>query len=181
MRGKWPVLTAVFAAGVVYVAYPYIALYQLGTAIRSADAATLETMVDWYSVREGIKEDVCDLGLDSGANADALPEFGASFVRGIASSQIDRAVTPQAVLAAVNAAPAQPRGPDVHVNWAFFDGLASFLVSLQAPGQPDPIKIGMTLRRGVWHVHRVWLPDAMLGGAAPGYVVIRVAARRPQP
>ncbi len=166
MRGKWSLLTALVAGGVVYLSYPYVTLYQLGSAIRSADAATLESMVDWYSVREGIKEDVCDLGLEPAANA--LPEFGASFMRGIASSQIDKAVTPQALVAAVNTAPARPQGADVHVNWAFFDGLSSFLVSLRAPGQADPIKLQMTLRHGEWHVHRVWLPDSMLGGSADG-------------
>ena len=98
MRARWPLLATVLSLGIAYVAYPYVALYRLGSAIRSADAATLEVLVDWPAVREGIKEDVCDLAAENSnpkATAD-LPPFGASFVRGIASSSIDQKVTPQA-------------------------------------------------------------------------------------
>ncbi len=102
MRARWPLLATVLSIGVAYVAYPYLTLYRLGWAIHSADAATLEALVDWPAVREGIKEDVCDLVADDPApqTKGALPPFGASFMRGIRSSAIDQAVTPQALLAA---------------------------------------------------------------------------------
>ena len=88
MRARWPLLATVLSVGVAYVAYPYVTLYRLGSAIKGADAATLESLVDWPAVREGIKEDVCDLGADDpGPKTGAeLPPFGASFVRGITSS-----------------------------------------------------------------------------------------------
>ncbi len=88
VRARFPVLAMVLSVGVAYVAYPYITLYRLGEAIRGADAATLETLVDWPSVREGIKEDICDLVVDDGETQRGakLPPFGASFMRGIASS-----------------------------------------------------------------------------------------------
>jgi hypothetical protein len=135
MRARWPLLATVLSLGVTYAAYPYVTLYRLGSAIQGADAATLESLVNWAAVREGIKEDVCDLAADPpGPRAGSeLPPFGASFVRGIASSAIDQAVTPQALLAATSTTPADkpaPRGADVHVNWAFFDSPTTFLVSL---------------------------------------------------
>ncbi len=168
MRAKWPVLAAVLAVGATYVAYPYYTLYRLGEAIRQGDSTTLQSLIDWPSVREGIKEDVCDLVLDDppytrqSAN---LPPFGASFVRGIASSSIDRAVTPEALVAAVSTTsqpPVADVGADVHVRWAFFDDPTSFSVSFKAPGQVGPIRLQMQLRNAHWRVRRVWLPAELL-------------------
>ena len=177
MRTKWTLLAMVLGIGAAYVAYPYATLYRLGSAIQSADASTLESLINWPAVREGIKEDVCDLAAAAPAgNTDAdLPPFGASFMRGIASSAIDQAVTPQALLAVaatrvpgseVPGADGPPRGADVHVNWAFFDSPTTFLVSLRAPGQADPIKLEMGLRHGEWRVQRVWLPSDLLSSGS---------------
>jgi Protein of unknown function (DUF2939) len=172
MRARWPLLATMLSVGVAYVAFPYVTLYRLGSAIRGGDAATLESLVDWPAVREGIKEDVCDLGADEPAphgNA-GLPPFGASFVHGIESGAIDHAVTPQALLAATATLPSSPpprprRGAEVRVTWAFFDGPTTFLVSLQPPNQTEPIKLELDLRHGEWRVQRVWLPPELL---APG-------------
>ena len=173
MRARWPLLATVLSVGVAYVAYPYVTLYRLGSAIQSADATTLEALVDWPAVREGIKEDVCDLGTDAPGpkTGTSLPPFGASFVRGIASNSIDKSITPQALLAAsTSSLPAKeparaPQGADVHVNWAFFDSPTTFLVSLRAHGQAEPIKLELDLQHGAWRVQRVWLPAELL---APG-------------
>jgi hypothetical protein len=168
MRVKWPIVATLFTVGLAYAAYPYVTLYRLGNAIRVADAGTLQVLVDWPAVREGIKEDICDLVVDEPdtKSSSTLPPFGASFMRGIASSTIDRTVTPQALLAATGSMPsksAEPeRGADVHVNWAFFDSPTTFLVSLQAPGQSEPIKLEMDLRHGAWQIRRVWLPAELL-------------------
>jgi hypothetical protein len=170
MRARWPVLATVVGVGVAYAAYPYVTLYRLGSAVQSADSATLESLVNWPAVREGIKEDICDLVADEpDANGGtALPAFGASFRRGIASSAIDRSVTAQAFVASATVSPGSklaPSGANVHVNWAFFDSPTTFLVSVRTPGQTDPLKLEMDLRHGAWRVQRVWLPADML---APG-------------
>jgi Protein of unknown function (DUF2939) len=174
MRARWPLLATVLSVVVAYAAYPYVTLYRLGSAIQGADAATLESLVDWPAVREGIKEDVCDLGADvpgPSRTGGELPPFGASFIRGITSNSIDKAVTPQALLAAATVPiippPRQPRGADVHVNWAFFDSPTTFLISLQARGQSEPIKLEMDLRAGEWRIMRVWLPAELLSPGAP--------------
>jgi hypothetical protein len=165
-------LATIAAVGLAYGAYPYFTLYRLGNAIRSGDARTLEALVDWPSVREGIKEDVCDLVVETPTVQKAgaeLPPFGASFMRGIAANAIDQAVTPQALLAAASSneakrPPAPLRGADVHVQWAFFDGPTGFRISLHAPGQADPIQMQMTLHNGEWRIDRVWLPVELLSG-----------------
>ncbi len=166
MRARWPLLATVLSVGAAYVAYPYVTLYRLGSAIQGADAATLESLVDWPAVREGIKEDVCDLVVDTPGpkTGGELPPFGASFMRGIAANAIDQAVTPQALLAAstLPASRPAPRGADVHVSWAFFDSPTTFMVSLQAQGQSEPVKLEMDLKDGEWRVQRVWLPAEML-------------------
>jgi hypothetical protein len=173
MRARWPFLAAVLSVHVGYVAYPYVTLYHLGSAIQSADAATLDSLVDWPAVREGIKEDVCDLAFDDPGpkRGGALPPFGASFMRGITSNAIDQAVTLQALLAATSPSPlaaSRParQGADVHVSWAFFDSPATFMVNLQAPGQAEPLKLEMDLRKGAWRVQRVWLPSELLRPAS---------------
>lgn len=172
MRARWPLLATFLTVGLAYVAYPYFTLYRLGEAIRGADAATLESLVDWPSVREGIKEDICDLAADD-ANPNQgkeLPPFGASFVRGIASNTIDQKVTPQAIVAATVALPdnrqATPRpGADVHIGWAFFESPTQFDISLRTQGLPDPIRLEMSLRHGRWQIRRVWLPPELLTAA----------------
>ncbi|MDR3531549.1 MAG: DUF2939 domain-containing protein [Rhodopila sp.] len=170
MRARWPLLATLLSVAAAYVAYPYVTLYRLGSAIQGADANTLEALVDWPAVREGIKEDICDLVTDdSGPKTGAeLPPFGASFIRGIASSAVDQAVTPQALLAVAAPIPARPpttRGADVHVNWAFFETPTTFIVSLSAPGQAEPIKLEMDLRHAEWRVRRVWLPADLLSNS----------------
>ena len=175
MRARWPLLATMLSVGVAYAAFPYVTLYRLGSAIHGADAATLESLVDWPAVREGIKEDVCDLSADDPGPTKAgteLAPFGASFIRGITSNSIDKAVTPQALLAAtatasLPASRSSPRGADV--DWAFLDNLTTFMVSLRVAGQAEPVKLEMALRHGAWRVQRVWLPAELL---LPGHQLV---------
>lgn len=170
MVGKKPLIGALLAVGVTYGVYPYVTLYRLGQAIRNGDAARLESLVDWPSVREGIKEDICDFVIDQPQQTrddGKLPPFGAGFVRGIATNAVDRKVTPEALVAAVqapNTAEATP-GAAVQVSWAFFASPSAFLVDLNTPGQASPIRLQMDLRNGSWQVTRVWLPPELLGQA----------------
>jgi hypothetical protein len=169
MQARWPLLATAVTASFAYLAYPYVTLYRLGSAVQTADAATLERLVDWHSVREGIKEDICDLVVDDvpAQPPGKLPAFGASFVRGIAAGTIDRQVTPQAIAAAASTAPRSDRAPastmsKVALNWAFFDSPTVFTVALSAKGMQEPIRMEMDLRQGTWQVRRVWLPEEML-------------------
>jgi hypothetical protein len=171
MVGKKPIIAALLAVALAYVVYPYATLYRLGQAIRHGDASTLQSMVDWPAVREGIKEDICDLVIDQSSEAKAsgqLPPFGAGFVRGIAANVVDARVTPEALVAAAQQPDVKKplrQGAAVQVSWAFFSGPAEFQVDLYAPGQIEPIRLQLDLRYGAWQVTRVWLPAELLGQA----------------
>jgi hypothetical protein len=170
MRAKWPALTILLALCAGYVGYPYATLYRLTVAVRQADAATLQSMVDWYSVREGLKEDLCDMAVDDPANArpsNELAPFGESFVRGIIGNLPDKNVTPETLVSMTRATHAAPR-PDTHVVWAFFNNPTRFLVDVRANGSVEPIRIVMELRGMRWRVRRVWLPNKMLERANSG-------------
>jgi hypothetical protein len=166
-----PILAAALAIGVAYAAYPYVTLYRLDSAIHAGDAATLRTLVDWPAVREGIKEDICDNVTDVAevtGSGGKLPAFGASFVRGIASNTVDEQVTAEGLVDMTrhHAAGTATRGSAMQVNWAFFSDPTNFIVSVDTSGQPEPIKLQLSLKDATWHVTRIWLPPALLGGQA---------------
>jgi len=167
------IMAAVLAVGVGYAAYPYVTLYRLGHAIHTGDAATLRTLVDWPAVREGIKEDICDNIADDPevtVSGGKLPAFGASFVRGIAANAVDQQVTAEGLVDMTHhhATGTALRGAAVRVNWAFFHDPTDFIVSLNAPGQREPIKLQMNLTDAGWQVTRIWLPPALLDQANAG-------------
>ena len=159
-----PILAAILAVGVGYVASPYVTLYRLDQAVRTGDSASLQRLVDWPAVREGIKEDICDgLAGDPGQQLERgkLPPFGASFMHGIATNAVDRAVTPEALVHFTrNGGDAQ--GAATQVDWAFFDDPTEFVVSLAVPGQQGPVRLLMTLKDEHWQVTRIWLTPRLL-------------------
>jgi hypothetical protein len=178
-RGAIGATVAVLA---LYAAAPYVTLYRLRAAALSGDAATLATLVDWDDVREGIKEDICDQVLDdpsvpaaqkATAAPTALPPFGASFVRGIASNEIDSMVTPQRLVVALRPAFVTPSDTLLHrttatslfsvaLDRAMFSGPTRFIVALHAVGMPGRIRLQLDLRNGGWKVTRAWLPPDFL-------------------
>lgn len=164
------ILAAALVMGAAYVAYPYVTLYRLGSAVQTGDAVALRGLVNWPQVRAGIKQDICaHIGKTPRAEkvSDSLPPFGASFARGIATNVVDQTVTPQHLVEITRreefATGTAPRSP--HVTWAFFAGPARFIADLDAPGEKAPIRLQLTLRDGVWQLTRIWLPHGMLGQA----------------
>lgn len=163
MRGKRAIFTALALVGVSYAAYPFVTLYQLRCAVRGGDASMLTKLVDWYAVREGIKEDICDMVLEEPSNmADSgrLPAFGAGFVRGVAGSSVDREFTAEKV--AKMADPSAGSSDDATISWAFFRTPAHFEVNISISGQTEPVKAEMELAGFRWKVKRIWLPESLL-------------------
>jgi hypothetical protein len=145
-------------------------LYRLDSAVRQSDAATLRSLVDWYAVREGLKEDICDMVLDEPANArpsNELAPFGASFVRGMTGNVVDQKVTPETVVSMTHGG-AWARPVEAHVIWAFFQDPTSFSVNLRTEGAAQPIRVIMELRDLRWRVRRVWLPNELLARVPAG-------------
>lgn len=163
-----PILAAVLAIGVAYAAYPCVTLYRIDNAIHAGDAATLRTLVDWPAVREGIKEDICDNVTDDPemtGSGGKLPAFGASFVRGIASNSVDQQITAEGLVDMTrhHVTGEARRGSAMQVHWAFFSDPTNFIVSVEASGQPEPIKLQLSLKDATWQVTRIWLPPGLLG------------------
>ncbi len=161
------IVLLIAAVGLGYGLYPYVALYQLKSAMHDGDPVSLSQMIDWSSVREGIKEDLCDLVLDTPGEPigrDVLPPFGASFIRGVTGSAVDRTVNPETLVAATrepsDATPSSYEG--ARVSWAFFSGPGSFRIDVETPGVAIPIRVDMELRGLQWLVRRVSLPPALL-------------------
>ena len=165
MRAKWPILAMFVVLGVGYLGYPYVTLYRLDVAVRENDASTLRSLVDWYAVREGLKEDICDMVLDTPAAApranDELPPFGASFVRGMTANVVDQRVTPE-TLVSMSRSPVTKSQPAAHLTWAFFDSPTEFSVVVQTSEAAEPIRVMMELHGMTWQVRRVWVPNEIL-------------------
>ena len=126
------------SARFAYVAYPYVTLARLGAALGTGDAKTLEKLVAWGPVREGIKEDICDdVPDDAGGHraAGCVPSASPSRTR-VASNLVDAHVSPHGILAA--AAHFDPGsmtlGAVSGVKWAFFESPTEFVAELQPPG-----------------------------------------------
>ncbi len=153
-----------------YVAYPYVTLARLGAALGSGDAGTLESLVAWGPVREGIKEDISDDVTDVPANDTGLRPFGFSFVRGVAANVVDARVSPHGILAALrHFDPANlTLGAISGVRWAFFESPTQFEAELRPPGMAagaPPVRVEMELHGFSWKVTRVWLPPTLLAAA----------------
>jgi hypothetical protein len=165
-RVGWPVLGVFILLSLGYFSYPYCTLYRLDFAMRHADAATLRSLVDWYAVREGLKEDLCDMATDEPGDVrqtNELPPFGAGFMRGIALNVVDRTVTAETLAGMTRTAAPDPASAP-HLIWAFFDNPTQFAVEVRAGGGA-PIHMVMQLRDLRWQVRRVWLTNEMLGHA----------------
>jgi hypothetical protein len=167
LRGKRVLIVSALCA-LAYVAYPYVTLARLGAALGSGDAKTLETLVAWGPVREGIKEDICDDVSDApAANDTALRPFGFSFAHSVASNIVDAHVSPHGILAAARRFdPANMTlGAVSGVKWAFFETPTQFVAELQPPGSAKdapPVRVQMELHGFAWKVTRVWLPPTLL-------------------
>jgi len=171
LRRKRVLMIAALAA-FAYVAYPYVTLARLGAALGSGDAQTLESLVAWSQVREGIKEDICDDASDipSTDTGTGLRPFGFSFVRGVASNVVDAHVSPHGILAAARRF--DPANLTLSafsgVKWAFFESPTQFVAELKPPGMTadaPPVRVQMELHGFAWKVTRVWLPPTLLAAA----------------
>ena len=169
---RW-VFSAVLGAATVYVAYPYVTLYRLANAVSTGDAATLSSLVAWESVREGVKEDICDavteVSAEDASREGALRPFGYSFVRGVAGNLVDANITPEALVSATRSPQvATDPQPHMRLNWAFFDGPKRFDVAVGMPGETGPdseLRVQMAFQHGKWMVTRAWLTSRLLMAA----------------
>ena len=171
MRFRRWFLAVLPVLAVGYIAYPYVTLYRLAHAVADGDSRALSGLVAWETVRDGVKEDICDAVMDlpeaGGPRETKLRPFGYSFVRGVAANVIDANITPEAIASVANSSnSAVFHSQDgMKLTWAFFESPRRFGVAFgtrMAAGPESELRIRMELRRGTWVVTRVWLPVPML-------------------
>ncbi len=163
MRAKRPIIAGLLSGLTLYGGYPAVTLYRLQAAVHDGNASALSELIDWPAVRQGVKEDLCDLVLDEPndpAKKNELAPFGASFVRGIAGASVDRAVTAEALAGMGH--PVEPGHGDAQIDWAFFSGPLRFNVHVSVAGITDPVRAELALVGWRWQVVRVWIPPALL-------------------
>jgi hypothetical protein len=162
LRAAWIGSGVLLALLSGYVASPYIALWRLGIALRGGNAAFVADHVDWDAVRQGMVQQV-DMEIrgepvpTQPVATDGLPPFGSSFATGLAHNVVDDAFHPAAVQAALRRLAIAGGGPGVNLRWAFFDGVGSFLITVevQRDSQVRDMQVHLSLSRATWRVVRV--------------------------
>jgi hypothetical protein len=158
-----------------YLAWPYVALYRVGNALRQGDVQALTTGVAWDSVREGLKEDIADQVTTASdgktsATMDKLPPFGSGFMTSMADKLVDQTVTPQHLAESVTAIRmAGVRGSRPELRSAWFTSPtrleASFRLPCEKPNMP-PVRVQIELVSSgwslQWRVTRAWIPMVVL-------------------
>ena len=174
----WPVWLA--SLGVLAGAYaggPFVTLWRITHALESGDRDTLQAVIAWESVRQGLKDDISEglLGMPQSRQvaSNALPPFGASFISGIAATAIDRDVTAQGLLGVARLLDPGPApggaGAVPSIVGAGFATPTCFDLRVLAPGQaPDetPLHVRLEFHQGSWQVMRVWIPQDLMDRAA---------------
>ncbi len=182
MLGRKSVIAlCVTVAAAAYLASPYVRIWQLMEAVRHGDQGMLRAGVDWDAVRAGLKADIAE-GLVGGFGdqdapaetrlaSNVLPQFGASFISGVAETVVDREVTPEHLAEMVRQLGPEEGGGSVsslplgRVKHAFFDSPTSFDLEVLCPGQDDtdaPLRVRLALRDGEWRVVRAWIPQDLV-------------------
>ena len=160
----------------VYAAYPYLALYRLGEALRTHDLDAVETKVDWVRLRQGVKDDV-----NAALVAKVMPEDGDSFAAfglalagKLASPVVDASITPTSLAAVATAdrptltalitriyVSTSPDKPLPQLVGSSFDGLTTFEATAMprgAEGEGRAIRLRFELEGGYWTLTRIHLP-----------------------
>jgi Protein of unknown function (DUF2939) len=171
------ILIGTCCAAALWFASPYFALYNFVMALKAGDQPALEKQVSWPDVRLGLKEDFGamlaeKLAADPKLKDNPFSGLGAVFGSAIVDRLIDIYVTPRGLAALIQAGKLAPQGvpsprsPETDrpvtgpvVRWAFFNGLASFLLVLEnESGTSKPLKVVMNFQNFSWKVVRVYLP-----------------------
>ena len=156
---------AMAAAGLLYIASPYMTLWSMGAALQNHDKVALCASMDWEQVRSGLKD---ALGLrqpvQQVSQQDELPGFGESFVTRVASGMIDDDITPARLDTMLKGVTSQMRS-GASLPRGYFAGPARFEAQVRVPGEA-PIRITMQIEKWHWKVTRITLPADMLNPPA---------------
>lgn len=119
-RGPFIVAAVAFVA--LWTAWPYWAIYDLQTALVNGDKVRLASLVDWTTVRDGVREDLKAAYTKKIVSADPRVQ---ALSQAVSSAAIDRVVNEQinasslSEMARNGLRDANPMG---QVRYAFFEG-----------------------------------------------------------
>jgi len=147
---------ALILASLVYLAWPYLALWDLSRAVADAGPDVLAARIDLAAVRGELRN---KLNKDSSSTLGKLSDpFILWLERGIrrlGTGALDELVTVDWVRERLTANSPPGQGFLPQVSYAFFDSPAGFAVRLGAPGQA-PVHFRMALQGFQWRVTAVY-------------------------
>lgn len=183
-RYFWAALPLALVIAVLWVAWPFYAVYDLTQGVRKGDLSTLESRVAWDSVRRGLRDDLSAILMQTLSKEEKSNRniFGAALANLLGPAIVDRAVenfvTPQAFVIAANSKNKKTSEGDAttennvvntarrlnwnHVKYAFFSGSPfAFRVDV-LPEQNFPFTKPIQFRfdwAGSWRLTRIVLPE----------------------
>ncbi len=167
----WVAMLALFAG--CYVGGPFLTLWRITRALDGGDVAVLQSLVDWTAVRQGLKDDIAEgvIGMPQQTlvASNTLPPFGASFISGIAGTEVDRSVTPEGLLQAARqidplpgAAAEMPFPAIVHAGFTAPTQFDLHLRGICQDSGEEPLHLRLALHGGGWQVVRVWVSQDLM-------------------
>jgi hypothetical protein len=190
LRRRWvkTLLGGVALLAALWIVWPYYAAYSLFIAFRDGDVSVLEDRVAWDSVRQGLRDDVNAMFLET-LRADTKKDSSAQFGAGLAAilgptiinQVVDSYVTPQAIAAVKHAEASRSSAKEIdnaridlrktvqevgrlrldQVPYAFFSGGPTTFRIDVLPENDPPLKNPVKLLfkwSGDWKLTRILLP-----------------------
>ena len=147
---------ALVLAALAYLAWPYLALWDLDRAIADADPQALAARVDIGSVRDEIRRKLNkDAPSSIGRLSDPFILWLDQGIRRLGTGALDELVTLDWVRERLRTASPPGLGLLHQVSYAFFDSPRGFRVRLGASGQAQ-VHLRMTLQGLRWRITAVY-------------------------
>lgn len=116
-RGKWPAIIAAGALLIAFVAWPYVTAYRLKAAVKSGDTAALADLIEFPTLRQGLKEQLnaamlARLAAEPGGDGGLLAGLGLALAGTFIDKAVDAYVTPAGVARLVAGDPLELQAGD---------------------------------------------------------------------
>lgn len=159
-----------------YCAYPFFTIWQIERALQNRDAVAMESLVDWNTLRAGIKSDlsgeIMRRTASEFAKQDGASALGAALGAALVDRMIDGLVSPKFFFNQADQHTIGKMRPlREFITYAFFVSPTEFRVDLQIPDVPSEVpKITalMSLTGASWKVTRVTLPFSLFKDGIQG-------------
>ncbi len=110
----WVVVAVAIVAAGAYCALPYFAVYQFRSALKGQDLQQLSGYVDFFALRQNVKEQLKAAMLKSmkeGSDDPGFLAFGPTLAGSLAERMVDASITPEGLAAFIKSGPPGPHEP----------------------------------------------------------------------